>query len=330
MRLQNYWKKFLATFRSEKKNEIALPQFKPVAVHSFITQSSLAYQIYTDGYALIDLPSQFSLKEISELFAHTHSFSAETSGVFFGVFSNNVKYKKYVHETLCNIAYKAFDNLFQNYQIQIANFAVKTSGHNTFVPFHQDNASVDEDLYSSINVWIPLQDVNTRNGAVWLVPKSHHLYYGHRCTSIPSLLENISDNLFPFALPIQVSKGQALLFDTRIFHFSNPNLSSDTRAAAVFRVSNKEAKVRAYYYDNSSKTPSIEAWNCPSDHLLITQAYNDKHRPKQGELEWKKELPIEPLQPDTFLQLAAKLKIPPVNKCTDGKGSTTFLSEPNE
>ena len=124
MELQTYWRKFLNSFTGNKNDNTLLP-FKPVAKYNFVTDPLLAHKLHTEGFAVIDLPVQFPLEELSNLYAHSHSFSAENKGVFFGVFSNNVSYKKNIHEALCNLAANTFNTLFQNYKTHIAFFSIK-------------------------------------------------------------------------------------------------------------------------------------------------------------------------------------------------------------
>lgn len=110
------------------------------------------------------------------------------------------------------------------------------------VPWHQDAAYWPRGTVGA-SVWVPLQDVDARNGALQVVLGSHrgevleHRPLGgdpavHTLELPPSLVDrHVVD---PVVVPLRA--GQASLHHGRLLHHTGPNDSPSTRLAVVLSV----------------------------------------------------------------------------------------------
>lgn len=106
-----------------------------------------------------------------------------------------------------------------------------------FVEAHQDPTFVDESAYTSLNVWVPLQDVDADNGCIWVLPHSHidgtPVRPGNNWM-YPSYYERIpKDRLWAAMTPVEMKAGEALVYDHRLLHGSKGNYTSNDRVALV-------------------------------------------------------------------------------------------------
>lgn len=115
-----------------------------------------------------------------------------------------------------------------SYKCMQTMFVSKKPGSNGS-PWHQDEASIPTRDRSLTAVWIPLVDVNTENGCLWILPESHKsgiIYerFPHNIPDVDSM--PISRGFDPSgAVPVEMQAGSALVFSGYLLHNSNKNVS---------------------------------------------------------------------------------------------------------
>lgn len=297
--------------------------------HSFFRAEEVAQQVYNQGFAVVDFLDENERQRLQELYQQNHKFDAATGGAFFGVFSKDIAYRQQINDGVNNILQTVFDKWFVGYKSAVNTVVVKVPGQSSFIPIHQDGAAIDESKYSSVNIWIPLQDVTPQNGALYVIPRSHHIFLPYRCASVAPLQKNIEAEMYPFFYPIYLKQGQALFFDSRMFHYSAPNLSAQDRVAVVCRIVPAEAKIVAYYKDKSAANESVEMWECPPDYLITSDGYNDNERPQGCKLIKRLKEDYPPLTLASFIARCEALGIV-VNGNFEGPalGHRNFIQEP--
>ena len=144
-------------------------------------------------------------------------------------------------------------SFLNNYKSVFSYFMVKHPNDTSFSHAHQDWSIVDEEIYSSINTWLPLTVVTRENGAMRLLPQSHKTF------NLPrgSYIENRSfDNQRILSekdfLTLNLQAGDLLLFDTRLVHASFNNISEKTRVATGNILIPEKASLFHYYKKNNS------------------------------------------------------------------------------
>ncbi len=111
--------------------------------------------------------------------------------------------------------------------------------------WHQDNAYYNAHAASKtrMSTWIPLTDVDEKNGCLWVVPGSHkdgikeHGQYGGQCP----ISMGPEDMEVEGAISCPVMGGSIMLFHADLWHHSKGNATKNVRRA--FIVSYQEATV---------------------------------------------------------------------------------------
>ena len=259
--------------------------FKPVP-HTFFRVAEVAKQLHEEGFFIADFIDKNQCEQLLAVYkkhqrkeVYEVQFDApttESNGAYMGVIS------KTVHESINEILKPTFERWFVNYRSAVNAFAVKTPGESGTVPIHQDVADLDELYYSTVSIWLPLQDMDTTNGTLYIVPRSHFIFSPYRSSTIAPHTKNIELQIMPFFKPVRLKAGQALLFDSRLFHYSPPNLSGKNRVIALCRICPLGAPIISYFNDPEASDGFIEMWQCPDDHLVHTENHDGNQRPKHG------------------------------------------------
>jgi hypothetical protein len=104
-------------------------------------------------------------------------------------------------------------------------------------PWHQDEAYWDPALhYTSLSIWVPLQEAVVENGCMWFVPKSHQLeVLDHQSIGGDvriHALEVLGADLAQ-AVACPLPPGGATFHTSRTLHYTGPNLSDIPRRAYI-------------------------------------------------------------------------------------------------
>jgi hypothetical protein len=145
-------------------------------------------------------------------------------------FDANAQYKQQVF-AYAQMLLKDFTRLtFNGYVCAQANAFIKPSGKG-FVHPHQNLTIVDEEKYTSVSVWIPLQDTNLKNGTLCVVPGSQNGFEIWRNTHVywPYIDFFRNGEGRSYFEAINVKAGEVLILDDRIVHYTPENKSSEDR-----------------------------------------------------------------------------------------------------
>lgn len=142
---------------------------------------------------------------------------------------HNKAYKKQVWNTLRDLIEPFLTQTFIDYKIIQANLFNKAPGTGFITP-HQNLTTVDEEMYTSVSIWVPLQDTNTQNGTLHFLAKSHGKFEPYRNSNIHWAPMDASREIDDFnMIPVNLKVGQALIFDDSIVHGSPDNNSPNNR-----------------------------------------------------------------------------------------------------
>ncbi len=145
---------------------------------------------------------------------------------------------------------------------------IKPSGYNSYFSAHQDNNMVDERKNKSYSFWIPLQNITDENGAFYVMEKSHLLGNVFRSTSIPWAFKDVVENVKKLSIPLYPQKGQAIIFDASLIHFSNENLSNWVRIAINILVIPKNKELIKCIYKRFRLFNDIDIFKINIDYYL--------------------------------------------------------------
>ncbi len=102
---------------------------------------------------------------------------------------------------------------------------------------HKHPMLVDIRQHISITIWIPMVDVDENNGALWVIPNTFSDY-----------LYNLDEtNLKMRSELVPMKKGDVLVFNTLLHHWSDTNYSNKNRLAIGIAATPKNSKLITHY-----------------------------------------------------------------------------------
>lgn len=200
-----------------------------------------------NGYILIDYLEKpevtFLLKEFKE---YTNWFN---EGFMSSVYAPDVEYRTRMDNLIEPFSKKIIETIMNDYLPIISTIMAKGSGEGGAMYPHQDWTLVDERSFASFNAWIPLVDVDYKNGAMSILKGGHKLPFTLRGSNIPDALADKSQFTPGMLTYMPMKAGQALIYDHRLIHVSPPNRTQRVRPACVISLAPKQANVFHYFYD---------------------------------------------------------------------------------
>lgn len=194
----------------------------------FVKDENIKRQLESRGYAVVDLIPEQKVDALLENYRQDRP-SVQSSGFHSTMFVNNADYRKRTDAFLKTNLQSALGKWFSEFEILFANYIVKEPRSESAVGIHQDWAFVDEDKYTSYNVWFPLVDTDTNNGCLWVLPGSHTL--GCQPRYSPSDFSVDSSVIEEYAIPVHLKAGQAVIYHSGLIHYSTDNRSENIRPA---------------------------------------------------------------------------------------------------
>ncbi len=182
--------------------------------------------------------------------------------------SNNLDYRKTVSDSLEEIFGDTLRAAFNRYKVLGYNFAAKSYGDGSVCHIHNDDSHADENLYTCINVWIPLVDVSADNGSLYVLPGSHKLPYSIRGIGLPFAYEKYKPVIEPRLKVMTMKAGEALFFDSRLIHGSYENTLQEDRPAIIVAMLPEEAEPLVYMKYRDELHNSAELFEAPPDFYL--------------------------------------------------------------
>lgn len=225
-------------------------------------QNALAQQ----GYQLINCLDAQDIEDLLELYA---SVSHASSGIGFSVsiMSHDLDYRKYLNQQVKSILHPKIHDHFPLFRLCFCSFIVKQPHLATSeVQMHQDWSFVDETQAASYGIWCPLTDVDAENGCLSVIPGSHTLNQKPR-----GLLNDFPYiHLLPtleaqYLVQIPMQAGQALIYDSRLFHCSPMNQSPSDRIVAAGLMVPQGIGLRYYHRDLHDPNADLEVFEVDDD-----------------------------------------------------------------
>jgi len=223
---------------------------------SIFKDPELTKQFQNDGYVIVPFITEAQIAEILDVYRKYYPKGVK--GFFTTTFANNIEHREGVNQSIREVCLQRIDELFENYKILFSSFIVKAPGEDSELIMHQDMTLVDERKYTGINIWCPLVDLDDKNGAVEVLPRSHRFFSTFRGSSISDIYDGVVPELKTVMQSCKVKAGQAIIFDQSIIHYSPPNLSDKERPVINTFVAHEDAKIKICYWDKESGKNEIE------------------------------------------------------------------------
>lgn len=254
----------------------------------FLKSNELQAQIKEKGFCVVDLLED---EEVKQLEAGFQELSQKMQADFGEQFWPSGRSKD---PQIRNLAKKHIDNVVpeklktllveDSFEFIGGTYLIKPPSNISSLSPHQDSAHTNEFEYFSVYVWIPLQDVNVKNGAVKVLAKSHQLDIKQRSLNVPWILEEHKEILEKYMQTLEMKAGQALIFDAALIHSSPPNLSQKIRVAVNFYIHPKGHPFSHYYTDHETPKGKVEVYSVRPE-FYYSEDFESKPTDKYPRLE---------------------------------------------
>lgn len=200
-----------------------------------------------DGYVLLDM---LSAEECARLLT---TFEAESSwfseGFISSVYAPDEAYRRQMDELVEPYGNRIVERYLVDHEVVVSTFMIKGKGAGSAMYPHQDWTLVDEQRYASLNMWMPLIDVDAHNGAMSIMREGHKMPFTLRGSNIPDALADYTDFSPEKLTYMPMRAGQVLIYDHRCIHVSPPNQSERVRPACAIAVVPKGVETFHCFYD---------------------------------------------------------------------------------
>ncbi len=238
---------------------------------NFFLNSDSEEKLNEFGYAEIQLLNKQEIAEL--LFFYYRETKQKDKDNLATFLSASKDYKIKVNQKINSVLYPLLKTkVTKAYKSFFGNFMTKENNCPPLM-LHADWSYVDESENRAFNIWIPLVEAKIQNGGLWIVPKSHKIVKFLRGVNLPrSYYSHLSLLQTKYAIPVKVKPGHAIVYDTRLLHFSYSNYTKKKRLAVSLFMLPTETPYY-YHYMNSSNT-LINRYKLDSIEDLLEQKYD--------------------------------------------------------
>ncbi|NQX98671.1 MAG: phytanoyl-CoA dioxygenase family protein [Flavobacteriales bacterium] len=220
--------------------------------------------------------------------------------------------KRKIHEKFQELISPSIENQLINHKLLSYFFLVKGIGEKSILHLHQDWSIIDERQFRAYNLWIPLCNSTTKNGTLYAIKGSHNFPLNIRGAGIPSKYGGCFSEAKKYLEPIKVKAGEALLFDSRLLHYSPQNNTKKSRTAIINNVIPSNAENMCFHGNLVKNKLEINSYAVPNDlfiHYDDFSSQKDLPNPKGKFLEMINYGNVETASIEGFKELLQKNKV---------------------
>ena len=176
-------------------------------------------------------------------------------------------YRRAVDELVRGVFEQKLRAVVPGYQILTSNIYVKPAGAGRF-EIHQNWPTIQDLDVPTMTAWVPLQDTGFENGTIRLVRGSHHLFPDVAAASSDRFFDDFERDLIETYLePIDVRRGELLVFDDSLLHWSGANISATPRV--TFQIELIPDGVPAALWIRNAADPSMfDLWAIDKEYWI--------------------------------------------------------------
>lgn len=236
------------------------------------------HALATEGYAIFPLLGKTEVEALSRYYSE---FQKEEPQHFYSsTHSPDFEFRKKTSDFIKSVITPLLPGVLKDYKVLGGAYVVKPAHGKGILQAHQDWNLVDESKARSYNLWIPLVDVNEQNGAVFILPESHAKVPTLRGPNIPSTFKQIEQIIWKHLLPLNMSAGEALLYDHALIHGSPVNQTPTDRLGIVIGIVAHDSDMQMYGMDNGV----VKCYECGEDYFLTHDVLSDfVNLPQKGD-----------------------------------------------
>jgi ectoine hydroxylase-related dioxygenase (phytanoyl-CoA dioxygenase family) len=217
-----------------------------------------------NGYFTLKLIDDETIQQLKNIYIK--NFNDNETTFYSSSFHQDINLKKEVNQQILNLLSETINQYFSNYKVLGTSYLKKQANQHNPLPLHQDWTVTDEENYGSFTIWIPLQDTTIQNGAIQVIPCSHHVENNFRAPSIPVAFEQERQLFEQHLQTLELKAGEAFVFNQKLMHASFPNQTNEERLALTIGLTAKEAKLFMLYFN--AQKHEISQYSMPDDMFL--------------------------------------------------------------
>jgi ectoine hydroxylase-related dioxygenase (phytanoyl-CoA dioxygenase family) len=217
-----------------------------------------------NGYFTLKLIDDETIQQLKNIYIT--NFNDNETTFYSSSFHQDINLKKEVNQQILNLLSETINQYFSNYKVLGTSYLKKQANQHNPLPLHQDWTVTDEENYGSFTIWIPLQDTTIQNGAIRVIPCSHHVENNFRAPSIPVAFEQERQLFEQHLQTLELKAGEAFVFNQKLMHASFPNQTNEERLALTIGLTAKEAKLFMLYFN--AQKHEISQYSMPDDMFL--------------------------------------------------------------
>lgn len=204
-----------------------------------------------NGYAVVDFLTQEDVMQLRSIYHKYKEFHLNCQKILHTtVDTEDSKMIETIDREIKKIIKPHLKSIVHEHDVLISSFIIKNKFEES-THFHQDPTRVDEGEACSVNIWIPLQDVDTSNGNLVVIPGTHRLCKSLRAVpSCPTYYQSFVSNLYKHQKEVPLKSGEAIFFDHSLIHASTSNNTPNDRIAVVICIKSKIHTPWLYFYMN--------------------------------------------------------------------------------
>jgi ectoine hydroxylase-related dioxygenase (phytanoyl-CoA dioxygenase family) len=257
---------------------------------SIIKQEGIEVKVNESGYEIIEFLSADVIKKLQDKFNEMFPNRDLYEGAYSGMNELSLDKRREMYQFIKDTITPSLDAHFKNYFLPITSFYSRKPDQKYLLEWHSDPSFIfNEHLESFYGIWCPLVDVFENTGTLRLVPKSHRLlnklHFAYKTSQWA--LESKRALLDKYGKSFSLKAGQALLFDARMIHSSEPNYSNFHRDNIVMRINHEKSQ----YFSMQTESSKAEKGNIylQDKAFFFTEEITKhnlkpKHAPKIGEM----------------------------------------------
>jgi hypothetical protein len=226
----------------------------------------LQQQFAENAYCIVPLLSASEIEALEKIY-YENRVTAQ-SAIEITIKNPDGVLNKKIKELTAQIILPRIHQFLDDHRMLHSGFIAKVPGVSNAIKLHQDSSLVDETLYSCINVWCPLVDLDEKNGALWVINHSDRFFPGLRGQPYREYdFHEIGDEVIAkYGVMLPMKAGEAIFYDTALMHYSKQNITGKMRVACNAVMVPTEAPAAFYHFNNEKKV--LEKYEVSEDFLI--------------------------------------------------------------
>ncbi|MBX7183278.1 MAG: phytanoyl-CoA dioxygenase family protein [Bacteroidia bacterium] len=183
---------------------------------------------------------------------------------------------------------KALEPHLHECNLTISNYLVKESSPKSAVSPHMDWSFVDEDKFTSFNVWVCLDDADYKTGNLQFIPGSHTFARSLRVSpGQPRYFDQIQNDIVPYLVDLPTKAGDCAIFHHSLIHASRRNTSGSPRISCVIAGYPKQAELYHFFWPPGTENNQIEKYKvCNQTYLDLINGERPPHSEFMGHIQF--------------------------------------------